>query len=95
MRIVADEPPTAEPPLPKVVVPPVPPIVAPPAPEYVPSLIVAPPQLAKPSRGASANISMRFLRMRRLWPDFEGIWLFWEHDPNDFDRLAALKARKA
>jgi len=28
-------------------------------------------------------------------PDFEGIWLFWKHDLNDFDHLAASKAPKA
>jgi hypothetical protein len=28
-------------------------------------------------------------------PDFEGIWLFWKHDLNDFDHLAASKAQKA
>jgi len=28
-------------------------------------------------------------------PDFEEIWLFWKHDLNDFDHLAASKGPKA
>jgi len=34
-------------------------------------------------------------KAKDLSPDFEGIWLFWKHDLNDFDHLAASKGPKA